>query len=62
MIINLIDEMQIILTNVQADVEKFEINNNNLAGTRVRKAMQELKVKAQEIRIAVSNLKTERKE
>jgi hypothetical protein len=43
---------------VEADVEKFYNSGNAAAGTRVRKAMQDLKVLAQEIRLEVQDQKT----
>lgn len=50
-----------ILASVEADVEKFYNSGNNAAGTRVRKAMQDLKVLAQEIRTEVTELKNKEK-
>lgn len=46
-----------LIQSLESDFEKFYINNNNAAGTRVRKGMQELKDLAQEIRIEVQNIK-----
>ncbi|UKT65480.1 histone H1 [Pedobacter mucosus] len=42
---------------IEADVEKFYNAGNAAAGTRVRKAMQDLKVLAQEIRAEVTDKK-----
>ncbi|MDQ7949580.1 MAG: histone H1 [Pedobacter sp.] len=42
---------------IQADVEKFYNGGNAAAGTRVRKAMQDLKGLAQEIRAEVTEKK-----
>eukprot|EP01132_Coremiostelium_polycephalum_P018455 gene18455-21998_t len=39
-----------LVAGVEADAEKFYNAGNGAAGTRVRKAMQDLKVLAQEIR------------
>ena len=39
-----IAELQLILENIQTDVDKFN-NGNMSAGTRIRKAMQEIKEK-----------------
>ncbi|HEY0898975.1 MAG TPA: histone H1 [Sphingobacteriaceae bacterium] len=50
-----------ILASVEADVEKFYNSGNNAAGTRVRKAMQDLKVLAQDIRTEVTELKNKEK-
>jgi hypothetical protein len=46
-----------LLASVEADAEKFYNAGNNAAGTRVRKAMQDLKVLAQEIRTEVTEKK-----
>ncbi|WP_316819067.1 histone H1 [Pedobacter nyackensis] len=46
-----------VLATVEADVEKFYNAGNSAAGTRVRKAMQDLKTLAQDIRIEVTEKK-----
>ncbi|MET4082834.1 hypothetical protein ABIB40_002798 [Pedobacter sp. UYP30] len=46
-----------VVASVEADVEKFYNAGNAAAGTRVRKAMQDLKVLAQEIRSEVTDKK-----
>ncbi|MXV52996.1 histone H1 [Pedobacter sp. HMF7647] len=46
-----------LIASVEADAEKFYNNSNNAAGTRVRKAMQDLKNLAQEIRTEVTEIK-----
>ena len=46
-----------LITSIEADADKFYNNANNAAGTRVRKAMQDLKGLAQEIRNEVTTLK-----
>ncbi len=46
-----------LLASVEADAEKFYSAGNNAAGTRVRKAMQDLKVLAQEIRTEITDKK-----
>ena len=51
-----VDKIQEVLDEVQADVNKFE-NGNKSAGTRVRKAMQEIKTLAQEVRVEVQTIK-----
>ena len=53
---NLYDELQNIINDSQIDVTKF-VEGNNSAGTRVRKAMQNVKALAQEVRIEVQNQK-----
>jgi hypothetical protein len=45
----------------EADAEKFYNANNNAAGTRVRKAMQDIKTLSQEIRTEVTAKKNEAK-
>ena len=50
------DELQNAINDCQADVTKF-VEGNNSAGTRVRKAMQEVKRLAQDIRIEVQEQK-----
>lgn len=46
-----------LLASIEADAEKFYNAGNNAAGTRVRKAMQDLKVLAQDIRTEVTEKK-----
>ena len=53
---NLYDELQNIINDNQSDVTKF-VEGNNSAGTRVRKAMQNVKALAQEVRVEVQNQK-----
>lgn len=43
-----------LLESIQPDVEKFYDKGNKAAGTRVRKAMQELKALAQDQRVEIS--------
>nr|WP_121272997.1 histone H1 [Pedobacter schmidteae] len=50
-----------LLASIEADAEKFYNAGNNAAGTRVRKAMQDLKVLAQEIRTEVTEKKNSAK-
>ena len=52
----LFDELQNTVNDCQADVTKF-VEGNNSAGTRVRKAMQDIKSSAQEIRVEVQSQK-----
>tara|TARA_R110000824_G_scaffold100600_4_gene239161 strand:- start:677 stop:850 length:174 start_codon:yes stop_codon:yes gene_type:complete len=51
-----VEKIQEVLTEVQNDVEKFT-NGNKSAGTRIRKAMQEIKGLAQEVRSEVQTIK-----
>ena len=50
------DELQNAINDCQADVTKF-VGGNNSAGTRVRKAMQNVKSLAQEVRVEVQDQK-----
>ena len=49
-----LNKIKEVLENVQADAEKFFEKGNKAAGTRVRKAMQEIKALAQAVRTEVS--------
>ena len=53
---SLFDDLQDIVNDCQTDVTKF-IEGNNSAGTRVRKAMQEIKKLAQFVRVEVQEQK-----
>ncbi len=50
-----------VVASIEADVEKFYSAGNSAAGTRVRKAMQDLKGLAQEIRTEVTEKKNSAK-
>ncbi len=52
------EKIQEVLNSVQNDVDKFR-NGNKSAGTRVRKAMQEIKTLAQQVRTQVQLIKNE---
>jgi len=52
-----IAKLKELIASAEADAEKFYNNGNNAAGTRLRNAMQQLKVTAQEIRTAVTEKK-----
>jgi hypothetical protein len=54
-------ELQALVTSFEDDFEKFYVKGNKSAGVRIRKAMNELKKKAQEIRIEVQNMKNAEK-
>ncbi|PWS26194.1 histone H1 [Pedobacter yonginense] len=54
-------KVQDLITSAEADVTKFYDGRNAAAGTRVRKAMQELKNLAQEIRSEVTEKKNSAK-
>ena len=53
---NAFDELQDAVNDCQSDVTKF-VEGNNSAGTRVRKAMQTVKLLAQGIRVEVQDQK-----
>ena len=55
---NRFKELQDLLASFEKDFEKFYDKSNKSAGTRVRKAMNDLKRKAQEIRKEVQEMKT----
>ncbi len=50
-------ELQDLLASFEKDFEKFYDKGNKSAGTRLRKAMNELKRKAQDIRKEVQEIK-----
>ena len=51
------DELRDLVMSLEADFQKFYDKENQAAGTRVRKGMQELKNVAQEIRVEVQETK-----
>ena len=53
---NEFDQLQNMINDCQGDVTKF-VEGNNSAGTRVRKAMQDLKNLAQHVRVEVQSQK-----
>ena len=55
-VIKLLQQMGNELNSVEVDAEKF-VEGNNSAGTRLRKAMQNIKNIAQEVRVEVQNQK-----
>lgn len=50
-------KLQELIASTEADAKKFYENGNGAAGTRVRKALQEVKTLAQEIRNEVTEIK-----
>jgi len=52
----LFDDLQDEINDCQSDVTKF-VEGNNSAGTRVRKAMQNAKALAQQVRVEVQEQK-----
>jgi|TARA_B110000503_G_scaffold125297_1_gene192738 hypothetical protein len=55
-VINIMSNMHTIFETATADARKFAEGNNS-AGTRVRKAMQDLKNLAQHVRVEVQDQK-----
>ena len=55
-----IREIDTLVYSIDDDITKFESGNNS-AGTRIRKAMQDIKSIAQEVRVAVQKEKNSRK-
>ncbi len=52
-----IEKLKELIASVDADVQKFYTNGNSAAGTRVRKAMLDIKNAAQAIRVEVQEVK-----
>ena len=52
------NELQAFVNDLERDFSQFYEKGNKAAGTRVRKAMQELKKMAQDIRTEVQERKT----
>ncbi|MFF5380803.1 histone H1 [Pedobacter suwonensis] len=55
------EKVKELVSAIEADATKFYDGGNAAAGTRVRKAMQDLKVLAQEIRAEVTEKKNSAK-
>lgn len=51
------DQIRDLVMSLESDFQKFYDKENQAAGTRVRKGMQELKNLAQEIRVEVQEKK-----
>ena len=54
---NTLSDMITLLTEVQMDYNKFYVDGNSSAGTRVRKAMQQIKTDAHTVRTHVQTTK-----
>jgi hypothetical protein len=54
---NRFEQLRTLVLELEGDFVKFYDKDNQAAGTRVRKGMQDLKNLAQEIRIEVQNSK-----
>lgn len=50
-------ELRDMVLSLETDFSKFYEKGNKAAGTRIRKAMQELKNSAQEIRVEIQTIK-----
>jgi hypothetical protein len=50
-------KLEALVNSLEADFNKFYVDNNKAAGTRVRKGMLDIKNMAQEIRLEVQNKK-----
>jgi hypothetical protein len=57
---NRFEELRKLVLDLEGDFDKFYNKQNQAAGTRVRKGMQDLKVLAQNIREEVQNIKNEK--
>ena len=53
-----VQKIQEILNSIETDVQKFA-KGNKAAGTRIRKAMQEIKTTAQDVRVEVQQRKNQ---
>jgi hypothetical protein len=51
------EELKKLVASIEEDADKFYTKENSAAGTRLRKAMQDLKSLAQEIRTEVQTMK-----
>ncbi|HLR24412.1 MAG TPA: hypothetical protein VK112_01010 [Fodinibius sp.] len=51
------DEMNELLDQLEPDINKFYDKGNKAAGTRARKTLQEMKKKAQDIRMEIQEWK-----
>jgi archaellum component FlaC len=55
------NQIKELIASAEADVKKFYESKNNAAGTRVRKALQEMKALAQDMRNEITELKNQEK-
>lgn len=53
------NELKVLIAGLEDDATKFYDKGNKAAGTRVRKTCQDIKNLCQDIRVNVSNKKTE---
>ncbi len=59
---NRFEELEKLVADLKDDFSKFYEKNNQAAGTRVRKGMQDLKELAQSIRLEVQDIKNQQTE
>lgn len=52
-----IDEVKGLMSELELELDKFYNKGNKAAGTRARKALQELKKLSQEIRLEIQDIK-----
>ena len=52
-----IQKLKELIAAAEVDADKFYNRGNNAAGTRLRNAMQQIKVAAQEVRTGVTEIK-----
>lgn len=52
-----IDEVKGLMSELELELDKFYNKGNKAAGTRARKALQELKKLSQEIRLEIQDMK-----
>ncbi|MFA7471651.1 MAG: histone H1 [Spirosomataceae bacterium] len=53
------EEVKNLVMSLEGDFDKFYNKNNQAAGTRVRKGLQDLKNLSQEIRTEIQNIKNQ---
>lgn len=51
------EQIKSLIASIETDVDKFYNKGNKSAGTRIRKAMQDLKKLAQDLRVDVQETK-----
>ncbi|MFQ3576871.1 MAG: histone H1 [Cytophagales bacterium] len=54
------EQLKDLVMSLESDFSKFYEKENQAAGTRVRKGLQDLKTLAQEIRLEIQNTKNEK--
>lgn len=54
------NELKTMIEELETDAIKFYEKGNNAAGTRIRKVLQDLKKKAQELRVEIQEQKNKK--